>query len=480
MGRADLRVAPRAAMQRMPYWAGVALACGIVFLAPVKFGLTQLEATQALTPMPQGVWEWVLFSYPPRLLVYALGALGVCALGAIVLWRPAGLPHVALVAGAGWLLFMVAIVLADRRVPGPWIDHDTRTQFLLYGVWMISAWMVITREPERRVAAQALITAGCFVAMEALQQYFGGLERMREYAAREAGFETLTAYTNYLMQGSPDARTMLFVKKLTSMRVNGTFVYPNALGGFLIVFLPMAVGYAQSVRQRLVQWLAWLGFAGGCAALMLSRSKASIGLAAVGLMALVWLAWRAQALRRRTWLGWTALIVAGALGMLAWGYGRGLGERLQATGGARLDYWRAAARMIARKPWGGWGTGGFARGYGIYRRPGAEDTRLAHNAILNIWVDYGMIGVIGVTVALGVPLVVGWRRAWRVPLGDERFDWFQAGAIVAVSGCVLHCMVDFDFHIPGIMLPALWLAACGAEKKSACRDQSADVRSGRK
>lgn len=454
----------RTVMQRAPYWAGMALACVIVFVAPLKFGLTQMEAAQALTPMPQGVWEWVLFSYPPKLLAYALGVVGVCVLAAIMLWRPAGLPRVAFVAGAGWLLFMAAIVLADRRVPAQWIDHDTRTQFLLYGVWMISAWLLIAREPGRSLAAQALVTAGCVVAIEALQQYFGGLERMREYAAREAGFETLSAYTNYLLQGSPDARTILLVKKLTSMRVNSTFVYPNALGGFLIVFLPLAVGYAQSVRQRLARLLAWLSCAGGSAALMLSRSKASIGLVALGLAALVWLAWRARSLRTRAWLGWTALIVAAALGMLAWGYGRGLSERLQATGGARLDYWRAAARMIVRKPWRGWGTGGFARGYVIYRCPGAEDTRLAHNAVLNIWTDYGMLGVAGVLVAIGAPLVVGWRRAWRVPSNDETFDWFQAGAVVAVSGCVLHCMVDFDFHIPGIMLPALWLAACAASR----------------
>ncbi len=447
-------------LMRLPYLSGALLAFVLLFLAPIKFGLTQTDAVQPHVPLPGGVWEWVLLSYPSSFLFYGILAIGLCAVAAALLWRPVALPRSAYVAGAGWLLFMCAILAADRRVPAEWIDHEARTLFLLYGVWAICAWFYLSNNPTRPVAAQVLVTAGWFVVIEAVRQYMGGLDDMRRYAAEQAGFTSFAAYTNHLLQTSSDPRTVLYVKKLISMRVSGTFVNPNALGGFLILLIPMALAVARSAEMRLGRWVAWCVLAGSSSALMLSRSKSSIVLAAAALGALLLLALRARRVTGRAWAAGTMLAGTLAIVMLMWGYGGGLSERLQATGGARLEYWRAAARMVARQPWLGWGSGGFARGYGSYRRPGAEDTRLAHNLVLNVWTDYGIAGVAGVSVALGMPLLIGWRRALRA--GGAGFDWLQAGALVAVSGCLLHCLVDFDFHIPGIMIPALWLLACAA------------------
>lgn len=458
----------RHALRSFLFVVSAVAVCVTLFFAPLKFGIMHMDAAQPLLPMPHGFWEWLYFSYPVSFLVWMIGVTSCCALALFLIQPPARLPSVARLTALGWGLFVLAILVADRSIPHEWIDHQARIPFLLYGPWMMAAALVATREPARSFAVQALITTLCLVALEALQQHFGGLERMREYAAREAGFDSLSAYTNHLLRGCPDPQTLLLVKKLTSQRVYGTFVYPNALGGFLLVALPVALACAVQASHRLVRSLAWLATLLASAALMFSRSKASIVLAAVAMVMLIFSAWRARVVSTLKLTLVTGGIIAGAAAMLLWGYGEGLSDRLQATGGARLDYWRAALRIIARKPVTGWGSGGFARAYPVFRTEGAEDTRLAHNVVLNCWTDYGLAGVFGLSLALGAPLVVGWRRLVSSVRSAVSFDWIHAAAVVAYTVCLLHCLVDFDFHIPGIMLPALWLAACaasGAETK---------------
>jgi len=435
---------------------GVAGCCLLLFLAPVKWGTTQVRAAENIVTPPSGFWEWVFMSYPNSYGHYAFMALSVLTLVWIAYaWHTKLRAPRLSIALLGWAVLACAIALSDRRMPREWTDDPIRMQIMLYGVWWLTTTAFLRTTASRLLGVFAVLTAALITCVTAFDQHAGGFERMRMLQAGLHGCTTFAEYTNYLV-GIGDARAMLEIKKLLSPRVFGTFVYPNALGGFLIMALPLSLGFAAQVREWLPRVFAGLVCALSIVTLALTRSKASIVLTcgAVLVYALLGARGRVMTWRRATTTAVLA-VVLGA-GMLAWGYGERLPERLRATGGARLDYWRAATRMIARRPWLGWGTDGFTRNYAIFRRPDAEDTKLAHNAVLNMWTDYGVPGVCGWLLAFGAPLWAGMRRI----LCRHAQQPLVIAAWCAGVAVTLHMALDLDFHIIGIVAPALFVLGC--------------------
>jgi O-antigen ligase len=343
------------------------------------------------------------------------------------------------------------MLVAEQKLPAAWKNPRMCAHFLLYGIWYFVVAVFMDNARRREYALLLFMIFSTMVCFWAFYQYRIGLEDMRQVYAQQQGYESFAAYTNSIVLSELDPRSLLAVKKLVSDRVFGTFVYPNALGGFLIVLIPVCLGCFMSFRLGPVKLLSGLVLLIAAGTLMLSRSKASIGIVTMCLLALVYYARHARTLSNAAWVFLSMIIIAAGTGMLFWGYGSGLAERLQATGGARLDYWHAAVRMIRDNPLRGWGSGGFTRNYLVYCQPGAEEARLAHNALLNIWTDYGLCGFIGLVTAIGIPLLTSlWHTAT-----DKPFNWISSACFTAALGFSLHCLVDFDFHIPGIVLPAL-------------------------
>ncbi|NLF38924.1 hypothetical protein GX586_05725 [bacterium] len=450
------------------------LACLLLFAAPLKFGIAEAGIG---VDMPKSAGEFIFFSFPNTIAHGMIVVIGIlCSVALLTGKREAG-GGVAFWAGAGWAVLLVGMLWADRTLPPEWRNDDIRTQFVVYGVWFLCAATLFADEQAGRAAAVCVILGGCFASITGIQQSAGVLAATREYAAMEAGFANFTAYTNHLFSTPIDPQTVLWVKKLTSDRVSGTFIYPNALGGFIIVMLPLCAAIVAGAPMRLMRVLGGMGFVLGAVALFLSKSKASIAIAGVMLMALIWLSRRAGATSRRTAVVAAAVCALVAAAMLAGGYGARLDDRLRATGGARIEYWRAAATIIGKKPVRGWGTGGFTRLYPLYRRKGAEDARLAHNVVLNLWTDYGLLGLLGGAMALAMPLGVAWARQLRqrsalpsAPVAAQgahpAFSWLHAAGLVAATGFVLHCLVDFDFNIMGITVPALLALAIASARQN--------------
>ena len=420
-----------------------------IFLAPLKFGLAE-SGTQVAAP--KSIGEWIFFSYPNT---FAYILIGVIAFLAILTAITAGTdifkkPSV-MFSMVGWALLILGILIADKHLPPEWKNNTIKFQFLCYGAWFVSANILFQSFEKKRIVLLVLMTAGIIVSLTAISQYNSGLENMRKYVAKEAGFNNFNSYTNFLLTVSNDEYTWLKVRKLAGNRVFSTFVYPNSLGGFLIVLLPICLAMFNSSKEKIVKMLAGLTFFLACVAMILSRSKASIVIAAAMLALVFIFAKNAGKITHKKLAVYISIIIICAGAMLFWGYGTGLTGRLKATGAARGDYWRAAAKMIAENPWKGWGTDGFTRNYPIYKKPTAEATRLAHNAFINVWTDYGITGLIGLMIALLLPIFTGINLLRK----RENFNWLSAACLAAGTGFVLHCLVDFDFHIIGITIPAL-------------------------
>ncbi len=129
------------------------------------------------------------------------------------------------------------------------------------------------------------------------------------------------------------------------------------------------------------------------------------------------------------------------------------GEDSQASGGRRLDFYRAALAGIAEKPLLGWGVGGWSDYYFH-----TDDRHYPHNLVLEAGFEEGLLGL----AALAAFLLTAFAAARRVfreggatfaclfpvllycflvamtsgDINDERFLWFWSGAALAIYGLV--------------------------------------------
>ena len=438
---------------------GLILSVLLLFLVPIKFGISVSNQTKIIVETPSSFLEWIFAQYPNFLGQYLMTIIALCAV--IILFflnfknfKSCNLNKNIISTLVGWVLFSSAIIFSDFVLPGGGKFNNVNLQFLLYGAWFFSVLIFFKNKDSRIIAVLFIVAAGAIVCKEAVMQHFGGLEFVRQKVFTDAGFKSFADYTNFTLAVSKDIQTQKFIQKISSSRVFATFIYPNALGGFIIILLPLCVGLFKSIKINFAKIFAVAVFILALVALLFSKSKASIFISALSLMALLWLAVRATQIPKRVLFGSGFLACVIVIGMMFWGYGAsGLAKKFKSTGGARIDYWKAAAKMICENPWTGRGTDGFGKNYLAYKRPGAEDTQIPHNFILNIWVDYGIVAVIGILLALVFPLYISWKFFLK---NKNAFDWLAVSCLVAGTGFILHCLVDFDFHTMGIVIPAIF------------------------
>ena len=434
---------------------GLILSVILLFLVPVKFGLSVSNQTKIIIETPNSFIKWVFANYPNFIGQYLIVTIFAFALIYLLLFfRRQNFTKNLIPFFTGWLIFISAIIISDFSCEGGIGLNNVNLQFFLYSGWFFSVFILFESKNSIIIAVLFIVAAGALVCKDAVMQHFGGLEYMREKVYTDGGFKSFSDYTNFTLAVNNDIHTKLFIQKLTSSRVFGTFIYPNALGGFIIILLPLCVGLYKFINIRFAKIFSVLVFFLACAALYFSKSKASMVIVALALIALFQLAARAKRFPANFVKFFASGIVISVIIMLITAYGfSGLTKKFKSTGGARLDYWKAAAKMICEKPWFGRGTDGFGKNYLEYKRTGAEDTQLPHNFVLNIWVDYGIVGVVGIMLVLVFPLIVSWKYFLK---NKNAFDWLTASCLVAGTGFILHCLVDFDFHTMGIVVPGIF------------------------
>lgn len=137
--------------------------------------------------------------------------------------------------------------------------------------------------------------------------------------------------------------------------------------------------------------------------------------------------------------------------------GAAFGQRVATTslqaGSAqsRFEFWGDALRLIARRPFLGYGNGGWAALYHqVQSSPYAAN--LVHGSLFQAWVDGGLLALAGL-VALGALVLV---RAWRGRGGPSGAVLWGLGA--GAFGLSSHAVIDFDLSIPALAL-LVWAVA---------------------
>jgi putative inorganic carbon (HCO3(-)) transporter len=432
-------------MKRLKNWFVFGLAT-VAFLAPLKFGTPVM--IQAAAPLPRYGAEWFQFSWPNELIVIFIFAGFIW----LVLDRDRMLARVDLLFTLP-LFFLLTQALAVPRTICPQVTIDTLMLFAA-GVLLfyVGAWYV------RDGAATAQIFGGLalatlFVCMLAMRQHFGGFAETRAYAA---------------LYVDPAHAPKDFLLRMTSNRVFGSLVYPNALAGFIVVaFSPTLVWIwvrARSWDPR-VKWVT-LVFAGGVMLFCLVLTGSRGGFLAFGVMVLtVFVSWFTGGERQTTF--WLLALVATLAVVFLLGQHAGFLHFGTTSLESRLDYWRGAVAIVRDHPWVGTGPGTFGSIYPKYKTALTEEAQVVHNNFLQMWSDSGVLAF----VAYALLWIVAVRDAFR--LARQRAGDAAAMAVCgALAGWTAHGLMDFDLYSPGVALPAFILLGIAQGLKELPRTDS--------
>ena len=279
--------------------------------------------------------------------------------------------------------------------------------------------------------------------------------------------------------------------------VFGPFINRNHFAGWMIMVLPLVLGYACAVAEttgprgrlsagRGLRWTATPDGSRfmtlGAAALVMATSVVATGsrsgMTALGVMLLVFgyfVAVRIGPRRARTLaLGGLVAVLLG--GVLWLGIGRTVQRFSLASGdvGSRVSAWQDSLRIIRDMPVFGTGVGGFGTAMLVYQREHRETFYAqAHNDYLQILAEGGLLVALPVFTAV-VLLVWTIRLRLRQGDGSVRVHWIRAGAVAGLVAIATQSLVEFSLQIPANTLVFIVLAAIAVHRPARPRVSHAD------
>ena len=304
--------------------------------------------------------------------------------------------------------------------------------------------------------------------------------------------------TEFMNQGIPlrGPERILWEQRLSSSREPfGPFALANTFAGVEVVWLIVLLGAVPNLRGRWRQF----GVATPAAALMvvcilLTKSRT----AWVGLVGglIFWACWSSFA-------RWRQKPEAGVLGiagkdveqtvrrksskvMLAWGAGGlafvALTATVALTGGLdrfvlsqasksmqyRLQYWEGTWGVIRERPILGTGPGNFRQHYLKHKLPeSSEEIADPHNLVLDVWVNGGLVGLIGL-LAVILAIICGLLRTQKQPrfssqMGDSSnisqkgvSPWLLGGAASFFAIWLYRGLFDAQLDMSLFLLLVSW------------------------
>lgn len=110
----------------------------------------------------------------------------------------------------------------------------------------------------------------------------------------------------------------------------------------------------------------------------------------------------------------------------------------------RLYYWKTGFNIIGKNPFFGTGPGGYGLFYPRYRVKGANETRYAHNFIIQIWSETGLVGLILFLGFIGYAFRAGFRRIKESPAAVPAF---AASAVF-----IFNALFEYSFYHDSLFL----------------------------
>jgi hypothetical protein len=131
---------------------------------------------------------------------------------------------------------------------------------------------------------------------------------------------------------------------------------------------------------------------------------------------------------------------------------------ISSNGSNRWIWWQEALGAFSDKPLGGWGAGSFPVVRYLYRRYDAP-VRSTHSVPLQFLSETGLVGALLGLGGLGLLGAAAVRRV-RASSGIERSA--RLALLGAATAWAVHSLVDWDWEIPAVTIPALVAVAVAA------------------
>lgn len=407
----------------------------LTFLLPLKFGSLAVMP-EASSFYPDSIWGYLLVNWPAPGFGFFAGA----ALLAALIGFPASQDEFRSAAGRSALLWGPGIVLVSLI---GWIHAQTldyavcETGHLAgIGAYVFAVYLMLARRPQwRGIWISSLVAGTLLVGVYGLHQYFIGFEETRRFIARQKE------------EGIPISRVLEI--KAADTRVFSTFVSCNALGGFLLLLLPVALmacrrwaGYFEPVKWSIRLFV-------GCGAVLLvpvfllTKSRGAFLAALLTGVLYVFL----LPMRRI----WRTLLIAAAVVVIIGGAvyihqrGRGFGSMEE-----RVDYLKTAATMTLEQPLTGHGWGGFFFRH-MHEKSSDSDEAAhdPHNFCAAFASQAGVVAFMVVLAAVLLPMTLLGKRVLqrRATAIEQAIFWGECGFF-------LHALMDIDLQIPASMAAA--------------------------
>ena len=426
------------------------LLVAFVFLVPVKFGTVNYDTPPQIAPpfpnpiLPFDPWPDE-FAQMMLILVFLLWMLSSLARRQVTFrFSISAIPL--------WLFLAVAIISTFRSV----VIHSSIVSLKAFISYILFYHLVVnlaTDEKRQRTLIWSFIAACVFVGVIGIFQKLYFFKHMAQQIYGSPDLADWQKYYNLIRQG----------------RVSSTFVYPNSLAGFIIIALPLLFAWLVVNRRWLRKDNLWkpvifvaLVIVPIIVSLALSESKG--GFLSLGVVAVVGVFIVAR-LFRLSWKIVVAALIALAIVAAVVAFtpiGKTMIEKGSYTFGERVEYWKAAWKMVPLRPVLGSGLASFNPMYSMFRDPDANDVRTVHNNYLQLLVETGGVGLV-FFVAFWVLICVVAVRTFSSRESSGGIPKFTVIITVAsflgILAFLLHNLVDFDLYVRGIAYSAWFLAA---------------------
>ena len=253
-------------------------------------------------------------------------------------------------------------------------------------------------------------------------------------------------------------------------RVESFFDNPNTFAEVLILLLPLVLALVLCAKRRSMKLLAGGIFAVGVAALGMTYSRASwVGIACA--MAVLVFLWKPKLIPAFVIL--CALCIP-LLPSTIWHRILTITNPADSSTASRVPLYQAALAVIRRSPVSGAGLGttatqAYINANNLYhaKAPFVH----AHNFYLEVWVEMGLLGVIGFVGGLLWNIKQAARTVRHC--GDSAARTITCAAAAALCGAMVCGLADYLWHYPRVMVIFCFVFAMAIAGAKVCRKHAA-------